>query len=857
MEINGNTLFFILFFIFFLISSPKNPDGTTSQYESKQLKRIRDQLGYEFEYMKNNMTFNSLVGNITGFRYSYNDMALNHKDYKTYFHNDKNSVDNGDKNKDDKVIGFPLPGKDYTSGWKAFSSDSQILPQYILDKVKNSIWQDDKDDTSDGEYPWNISSYLRGSLNLESHDEQNTIHMPVPKYFQGTKNNFDYLDDTDAGDGSINDDLALILDTPPYGDFFMNDTTLFEEKLKKRLNVSSVSNKSKLTFSIDQLFTFNDRWKFLNLNCRLDSYFRDTLIFKGLYDKKYGKLFIYTQSAKFHPLFVLPHYYLGCSETEFNELKKFVEYHWNETDYLTSFKMNDFKNWYKRSMETCEFVGFFQLEKWDGYDSAKSELLEKELQNPTGRPINVKKTPLLNVSKGILYSPDCGDYYNLGELMGERKEIFQIKTRHDLLIFFMIPFVLEIYFFLVQMVFTNTPSKTNKISRTMIDIINMTDGAFAFLFILGTVITQALFTIDILISFLISVLAFIFEYMYMCCIIMSQSTERRISWVRIITRWLRRRRESSGTSNGSGVETTNDNDTDPPLIIPDEQATQLSVRKRSLIKLVILLMVMLPIFTKSYDTRKVFEYVGVTLANSYMVPQILKNCVASVNNNNVVASLNNSVSSPDQYPFNFFYFIVGFSLARLIPYYYLYGVASNSFYHHTNYKYLFILTGWVVFQIIVLYIQKRYGGNSIIPKFIVKKLDKILDIGKLYDYHHKLSRQVFEENGRVFECPICMNEDDPIIMPVEMEQEDNNPAINREQQEGGEDNDADGNENTPLSSTSKCKSGSIATDSTNVTTDIQDYMITPCDHVFHSKCLITWMNRKLQCPVCRAPLPPL
>ncbi|KAJ1656787.1 hypothetical protein IWQ61_003704 [Dispira simplex] len=34
------------------------------------------------------------------------------------------------------------------------------------------------------------------------------------------------------------------------------------------------------------------------------------------------------------------------------------------------------------------------------------------------------------------------------------------------------------------------------------------------------------------------------------------------------------------------------------------------------------------------------------------------------------------------------------------------------------------------------------------------------------------------------------------------------------------------------------------------------YMVTPCHHIFHTECLLTWMRTKLECPICRAPLPP-
>jgi hypothetical protein len=34
-------------------------------------------------------------------------------------------------------------------------------------------------------------------------------------------------------------------------------------------------------------------------------------------------------------------------------------------------------------------------------------------------------------------------------------------------------------------------------------------------------------------------------------------------------------------------------------------------------------------------------------------------------------------------------------------------------------------------------------------------------------------------------------------------------------------------------------------------------METPCKHKYHVSCLTPWMNIKLECPTCRARLPPL
>ena len=35
----------------------------------------------------------------------------------------------------------------------------------------------------------------------------------------------------------------------------------------------------------------------------------------------------------------------------------------------------------------------------------------------------------------------------------------------------------------------------------------------------------------------------------------------------------------------------------------------------------------------------------------------------------------------------------------------------------------------------------------------------------------------------------------------------------------------------------------------------QNFVITPCNHVFHSKCLERWMEEKMECPICRGVIP--
>ena len=35
------------------------------------------------------------------------------------------------------------------------------------------------------------------------------------------------------------------------------------------------------------------------------------------------------------------------------------------------------------------------------------------------------------------------------------------------------------------------------------------------------------------------------------------------------------------------------------------------------------------------------------------------------------------------------------------------------------------------------------------------------------------------------------------------------------------------------------------------------YMVTPCHHIFHSRCLEIWLELKNECPYCRAAIPPI
>lgn len=152
-------------------------------------------------------------------------------------------------------------------------------------------------------------------------------------------------------------------------------------------------------------------------------------------------------------------------------------------------------------------------------------------------------------------------------------------------------------------------------------------------------------------------------------------------------------------------------------------------------------------------------------------------------------------------PFHRLY-LFGMSATRLVIPLYVYGFPSNLVHiiagekFKSNYGMCFALVLWTAVQIWILLLQQKLGPQFMVPaRFLPPK----------YDYRRPLSRalldQAAEEGGHP-ECVICYQ------------------AMNVQ----------------PFAS--------------------QDYMITPCDHIFHQQCLERWMQQKAECPVCRSILPP-
>lgn len=190
-------------------------------------------------------------------------------------------------------------------------------------------------------------------------------------------------------------------------------------------------------------------------------------------------------------------------------------------------------------------------------------------------------------------------------------------------------------------------------------------------------------------------------------------------------------------------------------------------------------------------------YYLIFIAYSFWVPQILRNIV-----NNAVDTL-----SP--------FYVAGTSLTKLYTPLYLLTYKSNFLMVKTNKLFGIVLVFHVTFQNVILFLQRISRRPRL---FMPQSL-----LPEKYDYFRKIPKSVRENaaNGRL-ECVICMEH------------------VNVPTNDDGDETD---------------KNKHVNEDSVLEEGNRTEYMITPCDHVYHKECLMRWLDCKLECPFCRAPIP--
>ena len=173
-------------------------------------------------------------------------------------------------------------------------------------------------------------------------------------------------------------------------------------------------------------------------------------------------------------------------------------------------------------------------------------------------------------------------------------------------------------------------------------------------------------------------------------------------------------------------------------------------------------------------------------------------------------------------PMSYLY-ILSASFSKISLCFYLKGYKRNIFGYRPNYAKVIIVSLVIGIEAFILIIQKFFGAKFIIPKKFRKQG---------YDYYRKVN-EISEEEKEV-ECVICLDKLRNLLN-LDDDEDINNKKGNIAYK-------------FFMKNLEKIK---------KKRENRGDYMITPCHHLFHKKCLEHWLNVKNQCPYCRQQIPPL
>jgi transmembrane E3 ubiquitin-protein ligase len=513
----------------------------------------------------------------------------------------------------------------------------------------------------------------------------------------------------------------------------------------------------------------------------------------------------------------------------------------------------------------CELVIYLQQYPLDLalVESFGVDGIEKELHSPMG--LKKLHAPELKMSM-IAFSPDCGYVLESDgpplymprqsdHLRGLKSEVWLSRTSYHLL---GLGAVLWMHLLLSrrQVAEANTPSRKNRISAVTLNIITTVDGVVGVTLAIFVVMTETLYK-SFAFAFAASAMTLFVGLNFLAAVESVHYQDRE-----------RERRQNQALSNSH--RTTNPYNADPPryydtgsvLIMSADQANLVpspdgnredsSVSRRGWVykrtTLLFVILFFIGTWTKnrnpdhelfshnlSLAKRDFLDFTSLLISLSLWIPQIYRNAIRNCDK-----------------AFKWEY-VLGQSFLRLTPAAYIYIYSNNVFDHPSEPLKFYFLTGWILAQLSLLSIQFVLGPRWGIPSSwlphaydyhpILREDDEtsriILGYTEKQSSTHsgrawpvarerKPSEIKVDKHRRAFDCAICMQAVHVPVAPASFHDTKN-------------DNDKRGGGATSILLLSSRRS----------------YMITPCRHVFHTKCLEAAMRYRLQCPICREGLPAL
>ncbi|KAI9209146.1 uncharacterized protein BJ171DRAFT_488636 [Polychytrium aggregatum] len=454
------------------------------------------------------------------------------------------------------------------------------------------------------------------------------------------------------------------------------------------------------------------------------------------------------------------------------------------------------------SSTKCQFSVFMQIRPVPHIvNQSDIDALEQELWNPEG--ISTIRPPAL-ISKSLVYSPDCGILLSASKSKGVKIEVYHRKAV-NYTIFATIVVLAELYLTIKQMDYTSSQSALSKVSLISIGMQSVIDAYFCLIHLFTAILIPQLFLPFATVGFLKFALFSLFEMRYLLIISRAQRRENDDSILGILY-------------------------------------SQFSIY------------MFLGLFVVYQFTSKFPILIAVLgfFSYSFWIPQIVLNIMRN-----------------SRRPYLTEY-IVGVSLLRLAIPLYAFGCSRSIVsYTETYWWTLLFFAGYVSVQVAVLVAQDRFGPRSFFPEHWLPRS---------YDYHPVLASP---EAGQ----DVADNTHDPPLESVEGAAGESHlapPVASASGSAGSSSGSAstsfrydpkgkgkqrmrDEGHGHPVLKNGDCAICFLPVDytsspgkplSTRMTTRL-NYMLTPCHHIYHTDCLERWMEVKLECPVCRTPLPPI
>jgi hypothetical protein len=575
-------------------------------------------------------------------------------------------------------------------------------------------------------------------------------------------------------------------------------------------------------------------------------------ILQGIHLVDTGSIVLVTHTEKFPALFGLPH--LSLSDRQFSTYQHRLNRTLKDVINLQTARQLQLASPEFSERRNCEIVAY--LQQYPLSNRLPVSIIENELRFPAGRPkLEVEELHLTMT----LFSPDCGYVLEsihdpslgpaaAGHLVGLKMEAFNSRANTHALIFGVI-LLLQTLSIMQQTKDSSTPSTKNRISVQTMVILTVADGFTALSFVPMVALTDTIFLTMSPVAFMAVMCAVYFNLAFLGSI-----------WAVQYEDHLRERRQQGETSTGqvaisqqshtvpiitaAGADTlplpvtsgpavsmigSNGEDMGDGESTPQEPRTMM--QSRTAFATVSLWIFSLWMTTWSSKLQQGYFFSLSILYVSMWFPQIFRNATR-----NCRKALR-------------WDFIISQSILRLATLLYFYAYDKNIADIKPDFEKSIILIGLSWVQICILAIQETFGPRLLVPKSwlppaydyhpILREDDEstrvilgfsspppaISQTSKRSDVHTTGAESKESKFKRRFDCAICMQSVEVPIIP--------NSSVT-----------ISGKQKTEVMSQSAFLWR-------------RKYMITPCRHVFHSKCLEAAMRYKLQCPICREGLPPL